>query len=64
MAKTMFTENNGEVVLGKWLSLLQHVSNHHDHFDNDHVQQCSHGPLDDNMYEWIEDGKFISTELQ
>ena len=48
-----FIEGQGELLLAKWLSVQDHVSNHHDDFNNELFKQCAHGELESEDYEWI-----------
>ena len=46
------TANNGELLLAKWLSVMEHVTNTHDGFEDPLFPQCAHAPIE-TPKEWI-----------
>ena len=50
-------EGQGDLLLAKWLSVLNHIQNIHDGHD-DLFPACEHGPLEgeDRQKDWIEPG--------
>ena len=58
----MVTENNGNLILSKWLSMLDHMGDIHEGFDGPY-ERCEHENLDQRDIEWIEPGKCIEHRL-
>ena len=60
-------ENCGDLLLAKWKSVMEHVCNNHDGFDDDLFSQCAHQHLDATACrakEWIENSSKASTKLE
>lgn len=52
----MSSDVNGELILEKWMSILNHVCNIHEGHGQQ-FQRCEHGDLEDRV--WIKRGMFI-----
>ncbi|KAG0410002.1 hypothetical protein HPB47_012887 [Ixodes persulcatus] len=51
------SDGDGKLVLAKWVSLLRHMINVHEHPDPLHPA-CEHGKISDRL--WLEEGKFYT----
>ena len=53
--------NNGKLVKAKWLSLMEHITNHHENFDSDLFTSCAHERIADNDNTlWLENGEICT----
>lgn len=52
---------NGQLMLEKWESVINHVQNIHEH-DGDIYTECAHGPLEESARKkkWLQPGKYTN----
>ena len=57
----LFSEGAGDLILGKWKSVMEHICDRHEDFEDATFQQCQHGVMEG--YNWIELGTFCIADM-